>query len=101
MRYTVTSLGGKTHLKTIRPVLCTDNEIIREGFDVLKNAKVLDGEISENGEISVKSVHAAGMSEITKSESFKTFDDKFGKYKKFVQKINNSPQEELKEMIFK
>lgn len=101
MRYTVTSLGGKTNLKTIRPVLCTDNEIIREGFDVLKNAKVLDGEISENGKISVKSVHAAGMSEITKSESFKTFDDKFGKYKKFVQKINNSPQEELKEMIFK
>lgn len=101
MRYTTTSLGGKTDIQTIRPVLGVDNEIIQLAFNVLNSTKIMEAELAEDGKISVKSVHAAGMSELTNSDDFKLFDEKFEEYKGFVHKINNSPIEELKMIVRK
>lgn len=100
LKYTLSSLGGKTMLKDMRRALIFDNEIIETGINILSECGLADVDVDEEGNIFVSEIHAVKSDVITQNPHYEEFEQQLNDFKNHVDKINNLPFDELKKYIF-
>lgn len=99
LKYTLSSLGGKTTLKAMRAALIFDDEIIKLGLEILGGCGLAEVEVDENGEVSVSEIHAMKSDLLTQNPKYDEFSRMLNEYKNHVLKVNNLPFDELKAYI--
>lgn len=99
LKYTVSSLGGKTTLKSMRRALLFDDEITELGINILSSCGLADVKVDENGNVNVAEVHSAKSDVVEHNSDYAEFETMLNDYKNHVLKINNLPFEELKRYI--
>lgn len=99
LKYTLSSLGGKTTLKAMRAALIFDDEIIKLGLEILGGCGLAEIEVNENGEVSVSEIHSMKSDLLIQNPKYDEFSRMLNEYKNHVLKVNNLPFDELKAYI--
>ena len=99
LKYTLTSLGGKTTLKAMRGALIFDDEIIRLGLEILSDCGLAKVNVDEEGNVFVSEIHAIKSEILTQNQKYLEFEKMLVDFKNHVLKINNLPFDELKAYI--
>lgn len=99
LKYTLTSLGGKTTLKAMRGALIFDDEIIRLGLEILSDCGLAKVNVDEEGNVFVSEIHAIKSEILTQNQKYSEFEKMLVDFKNHVLKINNLPFDELKAYI--
>lgn len=101
MKYTLSSLNGKTTLKAMCSALCCDDNIIFKAINVLQKSEFINGGIDEKGNITIDSIRSTGISKISEMIEFEEFNSVFNEYKSYNNTINNAPIQDIKNLILK
>lgn len=99
LKYTLSTLKGKTSLKDMRRALLFDDNIIKSGLNILADCGFADINIEEEGIVLVSDIHSVKSEILSQSRYYAEFEQMLTEYKNHVLKINNLPFEELKEYI--
>lgn len=99
LKYTLTSLGGKTTLKSMRTALIFDNEIIELGLQILRECGFAELEIGDDGCVSVSAIHTIKSELLEQSPYYAEFVYKLSEFKNHILRVNNLPFDELKTYI--
>lgn len=99
LRYTHSTLGGKTTLSAMRRALAFDDKITRLGIKILSDCSLASVDVDEDGNVFVSNVHSAKSDVVEKSPDYDKFEKMLGEYKNHILKINNLPFDELKKYI--
>lgn len=99
LKYTVSSLGGKTSVKSMRRALLFDDKITKTGIKILSGSGLTDAKVDENGDVFVSAIHSAKSDVVEKNPDYAEFEKVLNEYKNHVLKINNLSFDELKRYI--
>ncbi len=99
MKYTHTSLGGKTSVKAMRKALLIDDKVTYKALSVLRQAKIINAKIDEKGNISVEKVQPSCLSTVKETKEYEEYNESYNEYKNFREMIMNLPCEEIKRRL--
>lgn len=97
MKYALNKLQGKTSIKSIRPTLLFDDNLILSTLNVLIKNKILNAEINKKKEITVSDIKSFRISDIKKDEDYLNTENKFTQSADYASKVNNAQIDELKQ----
>lgn len=99
LKYTLTSLNGKTTLRDMRRALSFDDEIIEFGLNILADSGFANVTVDGDGKVFVSQIHSVKSDVLTQNHYYNEFSKMLEDYKSHVLKINNLPFDELKKYI--